>query len=184
LTSLDRGELTSGLAEVAKIALIADAALFTELAANGRACPDAAIVGRAIALKAGIVARDPHERGDRKLLNLGHTLGHALESASDFSWRHGEAVAVGIAAVCRLSAERGWIGGEESVAIVRALASLGLPTTAPEELLRGSAAYLRADKKADRDGVDLVAIHGMGKVSIKRLSSNELIDLVRCGGGK
>lgn len=183
LESLDAGELTSGLAELAKIALIADAKLFTEVASRGRAAPLPEHVGRAIALKADIVRRDPYERGERKLLNLGHTLGHALESASDFSWRHGEAVAVGIAAVCRLSAERGWVGVEESETIVHALEGLGLPTAAPEDLLRRSAAYLRADKKADAFGVDLIAIHGLGKVSIKRLSSNELIDLVRCGGG-
>lgn len=183
LESLDAGELASGLAELAKIALIADAKLFTEVAARGRTVPLAEHIGRAIALKAEIVRRDPHERGERKLLNLGHTLGHALESASEFSWRHGEAVAVGIAAVCRLSAERGWAGGEECETIVRALEGLGLPTAAPEDLLRRSAAYLRADKKADAFGVDLVAIHELGKVSIKRLSSNELIDLVRCGGG-
>jgi 3-dehydroquinate synthase len=184
LASLDPGELKSGLAELAKIALIADAGLFTAIAARKSASPAIPHIARAIALKAGIVAKDPYERGERKLLNLGHTLGHALESASDFSWRHGEAVAVGIAAVCRLSAERGWIGVDESEEIIRAIEGLGLPVAAPEDLLRRSAAYLHADKKADAFGVDLVAIHGTGKVSLKRLSSNELIDLVRCGGGK
>lgn len=184
LASLDRQELASGLAELAKIALIADAELFAAIETRGPAMPEASHVAQAIALKAAVVQKDPFEKNERKLLNLGHTLGHALETASDFSWRHGEAVAVGIAAICRLSAERGWVSVDESKRIIRALEGLGLPSAAPEDLLRRSASYLHADKKADAQGVDIIAIHEVGKVSLKRLSSNELIDLVRCGGGK
>jgi 3-dehydroquinate synthetase len=183
LNSLERGELASGFAELLKIALIADAALFQQLVARGLEIPDATTIARAISNKAAIVARDPYERGERKLLNLGHTLGHALESASDFSWRHGEAVAVGIAAICRLSVERAWMSGDDGLQIIRAIEGFGLRSTAPDALLRRCAAFLDADKKADSGGADIVALHGVGKVSLKRLSSSELFDLVRFGGG-
>lgn len=184
LESLEREELASGYAELLKIALIADAALFSDLRAHGLRIPSVQQLANAIAHKARIVARDPYERGERKLLNLGHTLGHAIETASDFSWRHGEAVAVGIAAICRLSVDRGWMAAEEGASILSTIEGFGLKITAPDALLQKSAAFLAADKKADAGGADIVALHQVGKVSLKRLSSSELFDLVRFGGGR
>jgi 3-dehydroquinate synthetase/shikimate kinase len=182
LDSLSESEYRSGLAELLKIALISDHELFDELITKQRV--SSAAIARAVRAKADIVARDPFEKGERKLLNLGHTLGHALESASGFTLRHGEAVAVGIAAVCRYSAWRGWLGAEVSDYIVSGLERVGLPTTITSELLSRSYPYLERDKKGDGRMLDLVCVQELGKVSIKRVSWDEARHLVRFGGKK
>jgi shikimate kinase/3-dehydroquinate synthase len=180
LASLSAEEYRSGLAELLKIALILDPALFRELTDDPHATAPA--IARAIRGKSDIVARDPFERGERKLLNLGHTLGHALESASGFTLRHGEAVAIGIAAIARYSTTQGWLAPEERDRIIGGLAHVGLPTSAAPELLSRSAPFMTRDKKGDTNTLDLVCIQELGKVSMKRVSSNEVSELVRCGG--
>jgi 3-dehydroquinate synthase len=182
LASLPPEEFGSGLAELVKIAIISDASLFDEIVRRGGRPLTGSDIARAIRSKAAIVGRDPYERGERKLLNLGHTLGHALESASDFSLRHGEAVAIGIAAICRYSAFRGWMSEDQKRAIISGLSALGLPVHADPELLSRSSAFLSKDKKGDATAVDLIVVHELGKVSMKRVSWNEIDDLVRFGG--
>lgn len=180
LASLDPGEYRSGLAELMKIALISDPGLFDEVARAKAATP--ASIARAIRHKAAIVARDPYERGERKLLNLGHTLGHALEAASNFQLRHGDAVAIGIAAICRYGVAKGGTSEAEKDRILAALENLGLPISADPALLDRCAPFLDQDKKADARALDLICLEGVGKVSIKRVSSGEAADLVRFGG--
>jgi shikimate kinase / 3-dehydroquinate synthase len=181
LASLPKEELRSGLAELLKIAIIRDARLFEEVVARAGEV-SAATIAQAIRHKAAIVARDPFEKGERKLLNLGHTLGHALESASDFSIRHGEAVAIGTAAICRYSVSRGWMSEQERTRVIAGLERAGLPVWAAPELLSRSTTFLARDKKADGESVDIVAVHEVGKVSLKRVSLSEIVDLVRFGG--
>jgi 3-dehydroquinate synthetase len=181
LESLEPRDARAGLAELLKIAVIADPSLFDEVVRAGRA--DVSTVARALRLKAAVVRRDPFERGERRTLNLGHTLGHALESASDFALRHGEAVAIGMAAVARLSTERGWLAAGVRDHILGGLAAVGLPTSAPAELLARATPFLGADKKASRDHVHLVVIRGMGETAVETLSWREVgADLVRLGG--
>ncbi|MCK6550253.1 bifunctional shikimate kinase/3-dehydroquinate synthase [Myxococcota bacterium] len=181
LASLPEREYRSGLAELLKIAIIADPALFDEVVGLGAARVGTRHVARAIAHKAAIVARDPFERGERRVLNLGHTLGHALEAASDFAVPHGEAVAIGIAAVARFSVARGWLAQAELARIVGGLEAVGLPVEAPEDLLGRSAAFLAQDKKADAAGLELVGVQELGKVSVMRVSFQELAGLVSSG---
>jgi 3-dehydroquinate synthase len=114
--SQDERAVRSGLAEMLKVGIIADPILFDTVIRDRRA--DRATVLASVLRKAEIVAQDPSEHGLRKVLNLGHTLGHALEAASDFQMLHGEAVAIGIAAMARFSAERGWLGEGEKARIV------------------------------------------------------------------
>jgi shikimate kinase / 3-dehydroquinate synthase len=180
LDSLDPREYRSGLAELLKIAIIAGGALFEDVARAPRATRTHIAAG--IRAKAAIVARDPFERGERKLLNLGHTLGHALESASAFSLAHGEAVAIGMAAACRYSAARGLLPKATAARIIEVLAAVGLPVTASADLLNKSTAFIKQDKKADDAGFDVICIHELGKVSTKRVSLDEIMDLVRMGG--
>ena len=141
LATLPRRHLRNGLAEVAKMELLGGVRRglprVRRLAAVVAARDGAALAraaARAAFAKAEIVARDPLERrGKRVLLNLGHTVGHALEAATgcDGSVLHGEAVAIGIAAACRIAEARGLLRAGERLAVAGALAELGLPVALP-----------------------------------------------------
>jgi 3-dehydroquinate synthase len=135
LDTLPEREFRAGYAEVAKYGLLGDGAFFSWLEANWR---DLFAGGpareHAIAVscraKAAIVARDERETGDRMLLNLGHTFGHAFEAAAGFSDRllHGEAIALGMALAFEFSARRGLIAMSQAERVRRHLAAVGLPT--------------------------------------------------------
>ena len=175
LATLPRGELRSGLVEVVKMGALLDAGLFAAVEADldrlleGDPAALAPVVARAAAAKIGVVERDPAERDERRLLNYGHTLGHAIEAALGYTGlRHGEAVAYGILFALRL-AER--LDGApplpaETAARTRALlARLDLPPLPPldpDVLLP----LLARDKKAREDGLAWVlpAALGSGRV--------------------
>ncbi len=171
LSTLSRRDIASGLAEIAKHAALFDASLFEFLQAHATAllAADEAllaqVVGRSLCLKAAIVERDPTEKGERRLLNLGHTLGHAAELLLDL--RHGEAVAIGMRFSARLSLERGLIERAQVRRLEALLDRLELPSLnallplVPEQL--GEA--LRADKKRDGDKVRFVLLGGLGEAS-------------------
>ncbi len=146
LATLPERELRGGLAEVIKHGVIGNPGL---LERAGRATP-ATLVEEAALVKIGIVERDPREQGERRLLNLGHTLGHALEHASGYALHHGEAVALGLRAACRIAEEFTGFGGRGGVE--EALDRCGLPRTAN---LRSAdvLSALRHDKK--RSGANL-----------------------------
>lgn len=127
LATLPPVEFRAGLAEVVKAALIGDRDLFEHLEQHGPQ-PTIEIIRRSAAVKAAIVAQDPLEQGQRALLNLGHTFGHALEQASGYTLHHGEAVAIGILAAARLSAELGLCNENLAGRIGRLLEKLELPT--------------------------------------------------------
>src|SRR5947208_6251405 len=134
LDTLSAREFRAGYAEVAKYGLIGDAAFFAWLEANWREVfSGGAAREHAIAvscrMKAGIVGRDERETGERALLNLGHTFGHAFEAAAGFSDRllHGEAIALGMALAFAFSARRGLLPAAEAARAERHLAAVGLP---------------------------------------------------------
>jgi 3-dehydroquinate synthase len=140
LDTLPPREFRAGYAEVVKYGLLGDAAFFSWLETNwrevfgGGESSGSFAREQAIAVccraKAAIVARDERETGDRALLNLGHTFGHALEAATGFSGRllHGEAVAAGMALAFEFSARRGLLPAAEAARAIRHLAEVGLPT--------------------------------------------------------
>jgi 3-dehydroquinate synthase len=135
LATLPPRAFRSGYAEVAKYGLLGDAAFFGWLERTGPALAagDAEArmqaVRRSCAMKADIVARDETEQGERALLNLGHTFGHALEAATGYSDRllHGEAVAIGCSLAFRTSAALGLCGEEVAARVERHFAAMGLP---------------------------------------------------------
>ena len=135
LDTLSPRQFRAGYAEVAKYGLLGDAAFFDWLDANhaeilaGGAAREHAIATSCRA-KAAIVARDERETGDRALLNLGHTFGHALEAVTGFSDRlfHGEGVAIGMALAAEFSAQLGLLPEADVVRVKRHLAGVGLPT--------------------------------------------------------
>src|SRR5471030_219306 len=134
LDTLSPRQFRAGYAEVAKYGLLGDEAFFTWLEKNhsdifsGGAAREHAIATSCRA-KAAIVARDERENGERALLNLGHTFGHALEAATGFSGRllHGEGVAIGMALAFRLSVKLGHCPGQDAERFVRHLQAVGLP---------------------------------------------------------
>ncbi|HEX9670789.1 MAG TPA: 3-dehydroquinate synthase family protein [Thermoanaerobaculia bacterium] len=179
LATLPRAELCSGLVEVVKMGALLDAGLFAAVETDldrllaGDSAALTPVVARAAAAKIGVVERDPAERDERRLLNYGHTLGHAIEAALGYAGlRHGEAVAYGILFALRL-AERldgAAVGAPplpaEAAARTRALlARLGLPPLPPldpDVLLP----LLARDKKAREDGLAWVlpAALGSGRI--------------------
>jgi 3-dehydroquinate synthase len=134
LDTLPERQFRAGYAEIVKYGLLGDAGFFAWLEANWRELfAGGAAREHAIAvscrMKAAIVARDEREQGERALLNLGHTFGHALEAAAGFSDRllHGEAIALGMALAFAFSAKRGLLPGAEAERVERHLAAVGLP---------------------------------------------------------
>lgn len=141
LSTLPVGELRSGLAEALKAGIIADPALFERCAGLGDPAAGsipgpalAEIVRRAVAVKVQVIEADPYEQGWRAVLNLGHTVGHAVELASGFRLRHGEAVAIGLAVEAGLAEELGLAEPGLAETIRRALQGLGLPVRIPPEM--------------------------------------------------
>jgi 3-dehydroquinate synthase len=134
LDTLSPRQFRAGYAEVAKYGVLGDVAFFAWLEANhadimrGGAAREHAIATSCRA-KAGVVSRDERENGERALLNLGHTFGHALEAATGFSDRlfHGEGVSVGMVLAAELSAQLGMIGDDDAIRVKHHLADVGLP---------------------------------------------------------
>ncbi|MDJ0762688.1 MAG: 3-dehydroquinate synthase [Myxococcota bacterium] len=155
LATLDAAERVSGMAEVVKHGLIGDPMLFDQLE---RGIPEnvTPLVDAAVRVKVAVVARDPFEKGERALLNLGHTFGHAIELLSKFSMRHGEAVAVGMVAAARLSALLGKCEASLVGRIERVLSVQGLPTRIEHFGVDDIIAAMRHDKKKVNQGLRFV----------------------------
>jgi len=179
LDTLPPREFRAGYAEVAKYGLIADAAFFTWLEANWRDVfaggeTRTHAVATSCRAKAVIVGRDERESGERALLNLGHTFGHALEAATDFSDRllHGEAIALGLTLAFRLSGRLGLTDRPEEKRVAAHLAAVGLPTRlsqVPGKLpdAAGLLALMAQDKKVRRGALVFVLARGIGKAFVE-----------------
>jgi 3-dehydroquinate synthase len=159
LATLPQRELSAGLAEVLKYGLIRDASFLSWLEAHMAellardADALAYIIRLSCEIKADIVAADEHEAGQRALLNLGHTFGHAIETAAGYgNWLHGEAVAVGICMAADLSARMGWLTEGDVARIRRLVTSAGLPVDAPADLSADRFLELMAIDKKVQDG--------------------------------
>ena len=174
LRSLPDRELRAGIAEVVKYGALGDAAFFAWLEANA----DALLERRPAALqyaietsvrhKARIVEVDEHERGERALLNLGHTFGHAIEAATAYNrFLHGEAVAIGMLAAARLSARIGMASDADSARLDQLLQRFGLPIQLPAELDANALLKLmQLDKKAESGRLRLVLWRGIGRAEL------------------
>ena len=178
-------EFRAGYAEVVKYGLLGDAAFFAWLEANwrdifagGGASGSFArehAVAVACRAKAAIVARDERETGDRALLNLGHTFGHALEAACGFSDRllHGEAIAIGMALAFEFSARRqGLVSKADAARVARHLAETGLPTSIkniPEPLpsVDQLMELIAQDKKVRRGMLTFILVRGIGAAFVE-----------------
>jgi len=157
LDTLPIAILAQGFAEAVKHGAIADAAYFDRIAGSaatlGAREPQAIdhLIRTSVQIKTAIVERDPFEGGERATLNFGHTLGHAIERATDYSIPHGDAVAMGMVAEARVGEHLGVTAPGTARRLTDALAALGLPTGPPPDLDgRAVLAATRADKKSRR----------------------------------
>src|SRR6202790_2663060 len=179
LDTLPPRQFRAGYAQVAKYGVLGDEAFFAWLEANhadifaGGAAREHAIA-TACRAKAAIVARDERETGERALLNLGHTFGHALETATGFSGRlfHGEGVSIGMVLAAEFSAELGMISESDAARVSRHLAEVGLPTHlqdiagfAQEGLADADAlmALMAQDKKVRRGRLTFILLEAVGR---------------------
>jgi 3-dehydroquinate synthase len=169
LTTLPPRELRAGLAEVIKYGLICDADFFAWLEAHidallaGDAAALAHVVRRSCEIKAGIVGRDEREQGDRALLNLGHTFGHAVESATSYKeWLHGEAIGAGLVMAACMSRESGYLTSDELDRVTRLVARTGLPTHVSNVKPEAALELMRIDKKVKAGRIRLVLLRGIG----------------------
>jgi len=169
LATLDDRQYRAGLVESVKHAAIADAGYFAYLETHIEAIlsrePSVLIhiAGENCRIKAAVVAEDPTEKNKRRILNYGHTLGHAVESASAFSLLHGEAVAIGMIAAGLLEKEMGLVADDRLVRIGRLLEKLGQPTRIPNGIAKAAIVdLLKRDKKAVAQWPRFVLLEKLG----------------------
>lgn len=178
LNTLPEPEFVSGMAEVVKHGVIADPELFN-LCAQGLDCIKdnlEQIVKRAMAVKIRIIEEDPYEKGFRAALNLGHTVGHAVELASKFQLRHGEAIAIGMVVEAKFSERMGIAKNGLSDEIAVVLTRLGLPVRISEELLRKEIRRtMRVDKKKNAASIRFALPAELGKVELMDVTDWESV---------
>jgi len=190
LATLPDREYRAGLAEVVKYGAIGDVAFFDWLERNAAAlrARDSAALVEAIATscrhKAGVVARDEHEHGERALLNFGHTFGHALETASGYgTLLHGEAVAIGMVLAARLSADLDRAPRADAGRLAALLRALGLPTALPPGDPARLLELMRLDKKNLGDRLRLILWRGIGQAEIvPDVAERAILDVLQVPG--
>jgi len=185
LKALPASELLNGLAEVIKYGVIHDRQLFDHLAAAredilGLSLPVLEkVIATCCSIKARVVEADEREADLRRILNFGHTIGHAVEVASDYTLAHGLAVAMGMVAAGKLAVGKGLFEREQADMLKRLIADYGLPVAIPEELDRGRIRkYLLTDKKTVGGRPFFVLPTEIGKVVITDDVPDELIERV------
>jgi 3-dehydroquinate synthase len=173
LATLPPRELRAGLAEVIKYALICDAALFDWLEAHldellaGEPRALAHVIKRSCEIKAAIVGRDEREHGERALLNLGHSFGHAAESATAYrQWLHGEAVAAGLVMAAAMSVECGLLDAPASLRVQRLIERAGLPTRIAAVSPQAALEHMRIDKKVLGGRLRLILLRRIGEALV------------------
>jgi 3-dehydroquinate synthase len=191
LRTLPRRELLAGLAEVIKYGVIYDRELFGFLADNKDRILDldsaalAHIVQRSCEIKAEVVAKDEREAGLRAILNYGHTIGHAIETVTEYKrFLHGEAVAIGMHLEARLSRMLGLIDEAQVLKIKGVIDSYGLPSEKPASINAHSIFLsMQLDKKAVAGELKFILPEKIGSVRIhKGVSENQLREVLRSPG--
>jgi 3-dehydroquinate synthase len=181
LKTLDQREFTGGIAEVVKAAAIRDADFFGFLeekmdllaARNEEVLAEA--ISRSVKIKADVVQRDERENGERRMLNFGHTFGHALEKHTGMP--HGEAVSIGMVLASGLSVKLGILDKQESVRIITLLKRAGLPVQSPVPPAVLAEAMTR-DKKKESDTIHLVLLEKAGSAVNYPVKTNKMEELL------
>ncbi|MDN3482030.1 3-dehydroquinate synthase [Arthrobacter sp. APC 3897] len=181
LATLPKNELLSGMAEVIKCGFIADPAILDLVEGNPEAVGDGAsdvvreLVERSVAVKAEIVSADLREAGRREYLNYGHTLGHSIELAERYQWRHGAAVSVGLVFAAELGRMVGRLDDAAADRHKTILESLGLPVTYRKDRWSALLDGMRRDKKSRGDLLRFVVLDGLAKPSMLEVPDTSLL---------
>ncbi|MDR1628898.1 MAG: 3-dehydroquinate synthase [Oscillospiraceae bacterium] len=178
--TLPEEELSAGGAECVKYAMLGDGELLEIITKQGLNAKWEDIVAPCVEYKARVVAEDEKEHGVRKLLNLGHTVGHAAERLSGYSIRHGEGVAMGMMVLTLAAEKRGVCARGVTARLEAALKALKLPTVcpyAPEDIAKASL----GDKKRQGDSITLVLPRAVGDCFWQTIKTSEMLDWVRLG---
>jgi 3-dehydroquinate synthase len=189
LQTLPSRELAAGLAEVLKHGLLADARYFEQVMADLPKLRDrdeaalARTVGRSCEIKAEVVGRDERESGERALLNLGHTFGHAIEAMTGYAqWLHGEAVGCGLVLAADLSRRLGLLHGEDVRRVEHAVAFAGLPPRIEGLGADAAVSSMRGDKKAEAGEMRFIVLERVGR-AIQRAVPDAIVRETLAWGG-
>lgn len=178
LATLPQEERKNGLAECVKYAAICDAALFAELEADAFATDSQKVVSACIHHKKRFVEADEHDTNQRRLLNFGHTIAHAVELASGYRIPHGQAVAYGMRTISQIAQQMGLCAPQVPARLAALLAEQGLNTPiaySAQTLMQGIA----ADKKRTGEEIDLVLLPKIGEAFLQRMPLQQLSDMLR-----
>lgn len=179
LNSLPQAEWENGFAEIIKHACIKDAAMFRELEANSfrtyqkKKTAICDLVQRNAQIKIKVVQQDEFEKGERRLLNFGHTLGHALENQYELS--HGQAVAIGMTYACHVSEQLS--GFKQTAKVVKVLEQYNLPTYASFNKTKAME-VLKMDKKRERKDMNYILLEKIGKGVVKSIPMERLEKII------
>jgi 3-dehydroquinate synthase len=189
LGSLRSRELAAGLAEILKHGLLGDAAYFDQTVAalpalrEGDGTALARAVCRSCEIKAAVVSRDEREAGERALLNLGHTFGHAIEALTGYTqWLHGEAVGCGLVLAADVSRRLGLLGGAEAQRVEQAIKLAGLPPRIEGLAADAALQSMRGDKKAEAGAVRYIVLERIGR-AVQRAVPDALVREALVAGG-
>ncbi len=181
LRTLPEAEYRCGSAEVIKYGVLGSAAFFEELRQTPIREQIGHVIQTCVEMKRDLVAEDEYDRGRRQLLNLGHSFGHAVEACSGFTVLHGQAVAIGMAAITRAAAAKGLCSKETLCALLEVLEKYGLPTGTDyplDEMVRAAA----ADKKMVGSQMHLVVPEAIGRCRILTVPAEEIRNWMTLGG--
>ena len=180
LASLPAEVFADGAAEAIKTGILCDESLFSLFESGHLETEPAEVIARCVAYKAGVVERDEKEQHERKLLNLGHTVGHAVEKCSGYSIAHGHAVAIGLAIMARAAEKLGWTDEPIARRITDCLKRNRLPVStdfSAEELAYAAS----ADKKRAGNEITLVVPRKIGVCELKKVPVAELLSIISAG---
>lgn len=186
LTTLPAEQFACGMGEILKTGLICDGEFFRFVCREQESIKAldmkliATMVRRCCEIKAGVVERDPKEQGERALLNLGHTVGHAVEKLKNFTLLHGQCVGAGLVAAAYLSMKRGLLNEQEYQEICRGCADYDLPIHVDGLIPRDVLAATKKDKKMEQGHIKFILMDGIGKSFIdKTVTDAEMLSCIQ-----
>lgn len=180
LDTLPREIFRDGCAEVIKYAILFDADFFRYLERCGENFDKAYVIQRCVEMKRDVVARDEFDTGDRRLLNLGHTVGHGVEAGSHFTLSHGKGVAIGMAIIARSAVNHRLLSDEDARKIENILKSFHLPVRT-EQTAQALAKFALSDKKRAGGTVSLIVPRTIGQCEILPLPVEQLEAFIAAG---
>jgi 3-dehydroquinate synthase len=181
LGTLPKNEILAGFAEVVKCGFISDPKILEIIEADFEAAVDPSsdafldVVSRAISVKASVVGVDFREAGLREILNYGHTLGHAIELAERYKWRHGAAISIGMVFVAELARINGRLSMQDVQRHRDLFTKLGLPTSYPADKWQQLLSNMKIDKKSRGGNLRFVVLDAIAKPTIMHAPTEEIL---------